>query len=134
MSRLHPAIRIGLIWACVHQAWMLVGIALLWANRNLFMDAALGFFLPDIPAFYVAAFAAPKYFDGSGPPPLYSLTKLIGVPHVLDFAVCLTLGALQWFLIGATVSYMQQRPDRECAALKSKLNTLSHPDGDTRIR
>lgn len=117
MLRLHPAIRTGLIYAGVHQAWALLGLVGIWINDSVFFLSGAVLFFTDLPAIFLAGVAG---FYNSNPTFLSLLQKMMpkmsgAQVYTGHIVVVLTLGALQWFLIGYAVALRRARQSRKQA-------------------
>jgi uncharacterized membrane protein YuzA (DUF378 family) len=113
--KLNPAVCTGLIYAGVHQAFAIVGVAGLWTNDSwLFFLTGLVLAITDFP---VMLAMKPLGLDDWHPPALNFLprpndlfddSQLIVSGLVTSIFI---LGALQWFLIGYAAGV--RRSERE---------------------
>lgn len=113
MKQLHPAVRTGFIWAGVHQAWALVGLAGMWLWFPSFFLSGAVLMLADAPVLLIAGVSG---FLTSDPSPKFSVALSLSkhLPEVgrgfADVIVLVILaGALQWFLIGYVIALRQAR-------------------------
>ncbi len=111
MPKLNPAIRTGLIWAGVHQAWALCGLAMLWISSPLFVLSGLFLGAADYLMFSVVYALGAAAWEPALPDFLPRINRGVSSAHTLLpnlspretlflGLIVLTLGALQWFLIG----------------------------------
>lgn len=107
MSRLHPALRTGLICAGLHQAFALCGLAALWVSVGLFQLFGILLLVADFASFWVLT----ALLDAIGlsdwrPAFLNSLRNHLpaeGRTFAEAIVFVLTVGALQWLLIGGAI-------------------------------
>jgi hypothetical protein len=100
--KLNSAVRKGLMWAAVHQAWCLIGVAGLWTSKSwLFFLAGVVLLFTDYPVIIAMPVLG---LDKWRPALLNFLPEASDLPNVTGLiASMFLLGGLQWFLIGYEV-------------------------------
>ncbi len=111
-KQLHPAVRTGLIWASMHQAFALCGLLSLWVSEYVFTVVGLGLFLADLPIFWITSFLSDAGLRNWTSDTIARAPATPGA--VLSYysgaiTIVFILGALQWFLIGYVIGLERAR-------------------------
>jgi hypothetical protein len=120
--KLNPAVRTGLIYAGVHQAFALCGLAIFWVDLRLGVFSGLALSLADFPVLFVAGALGLSPWQPTPQNPLSGIPGTLSIFAVI--AEMLILGAAQWFLIGCAVSAWRckrEQKQQRCGSWSSEL-------------
>ncbi len=109
MPKWNPAVRTGLIWAGAHQVWALCGLAAMWYSVTLFSIFGVFLLIADLPVFMLPSGLGLNNWHPPFASELSAHLPVDGRTFAEGIVLVLTLGALQWFLIGYIFEWRRAR-------------------------